>query len=253
VLEPGHLVAAVHAFCLAGGSAFGLGAADGVMRLLEERGIGHRTPDALVPIVAILYDLHSSSRRPDAAMGEDAARRADDRPLAEGRVGAATGALLGIGTGAPAPGGFGGWAALPEETGGFTVAAGAAVNAVGSVVDPATGQRVAGGEPVVGRIGAWRGQTTLVVVATDAPIYREGCAVIARMASAGLARALRPAFTPFDGDLVLVASTSPGPAVSPEVLASVGDYAAACVARAIVRAALAARGDAGTAPATEVR
>lgn len=235
VLEPGHLAPKVHAFCLAGGSAFGLAAADGVMRALAAEGIGFATAGGVVPIVpaAILYDLDSATRRPDAAMGEAAARAASADPLPEGRVGAGRGAQVGRASEAPAPGGFGGWS---EAVDAWTVAAGVAVNAVGSVVDPRTGAVVAGGAPSLGRVRAeLRGQTTLAVVATDAPLSREQCTVVARMATAGLARALVPAFTPFDGDLVLVAATGDGPAPPPEVLAALGDAAARCVAAAILR------------------
>ncbi|MEQ1505762.1 MAG: P1 family peptidase [Myxococcota bacterium] len=118
-----------------------------------------------------------------------------------------------------------------------TVAAGAAVNAAGSIVDPATGAVVAGGAPLGGAIDAgWRGQTTLIAVVTDAPLDRDRCTVIARMASAGLARTIYPAFTPFDGDLVIAASTGAGEVVADAVVAGLGDAAARCVATAIVRA-----------------
>ncbi|MEZ4236518.1 MAG: P1 family peptidase [Myxococcota bacterium] len=236
VLEPGHVAARIHALCLAGGSAFGLAAADGVMAVLAAEGVGFPTAGGPVPIVpaAILFDLDTATRRPDKALGEQAARAASADPLPEGRVGAGTGARVGRASGAPAPGGFGGWA---EPVAGHVVAAGVAVNAVGSVIDPATGALVAGGAPPTGPVAApLRGQTTLAVVATDAPVDRDGCTVVARMASAGLARTLYPAFTPFDGDLVLVASTGDGPGAPPELLAALGDAAARCVAAAILRA-----------------
>jgi L-aminopeptidase/D-esterase-like protein len=235
VLQPGALAGEVHAIVLAGGSAFGLSAADGVMGVLERRGIGFATPHGRVPIVpaAILFDLHTATRRPDAAMGAAAAEAASPAALAEGRVGAGTGARVGLASGTVAPGGFGGWA---EDVGSGVVAAGVAVNAVGSVVDPSTGRVVAGGPPQVVDAGLWRGQTTLAVVVTDVPLDRERCVVVARMATAGMARTLFPAFTPFDGDVVFVASTGTGPPVGPEVVARVGDAAARCVAAAIVRA-----------------
>lgn len=235
VLDPGALAGLVHAFVLAGGSAFGLAAADGVMHVLEERGVGFPTPHGVVPIVpaAILFDLHTATRRPDASMGADAARAASSAPLGEGPVGAAAGAQVGIASGTTGPGGFGCWA---EEAAGGVVAAGVAVNAVGSVVDPATGNVVAGGPPRTDAVGLWRGQTTLAVVVTDVALDRERCTVVARMATAGLARTLFPAFTPFDGDTVLVASTGAGEAVPAEAVAAVGDAAARCVATAIVRA-----------------
>lgn len=235
VLEPGALADRVHALVLAGGSAFGLAAADGVARELAARGVGFPTPFGVVPIVpaAILYDLHTATARPDAAMGALASSSASRAPLPEGRVGAAAGARVGTGTGAPEPGGFGGWS---EEVGGAVVAAGVAVNAFGAVVDPATGRVVAGGAPGAalgpGLAGA---QTTLAIVATDAALDREQCQVVARMAAAGMARTLYPAFSPFDGDLVFVAATGTGPRPGPDVVARLGDAAARCVATAIVR------------------
>lgn len=236
VLEPGHIAARVHAFCFAGGSAFGLAAADGVMRVLARDGVGFVTPNGVVPIVpaAILFDLHTATRKPDAALGEQAALGAGTEPLAEGRVGAAAGARVGVATGTSAPGGFGSWAV---SVGGWTVAAGVAVNAAGSVIDPSSGQLVAGGAPGAPLIdGGWRGNTTLAMIATDAPLDRERCTIVARMAAAGFARTLYPAFTPFDGDTVLVASTGDGDPVDPTAVARLGDAAAHAVATAIVRA-----------------
>jgi L-aminopeptidase/D-esterase-like protein len=236
VLEPGHVAQKVHAFCIAGGSAFGLAAADGVMRWLAARGIGFATDHGVVPIVpaAILYDLHTATRRPDAAMGEAAAEAASGGELAEGRVGAGTGAQVGAASGSPAPGGFGTWSEPVES---WVVGAGVAVNALGSVVDPEIGKVVAGGPPQSGVPAAsLRAQTTLAVVATDAALSREQCTVVGRMAAAGYARTLSPAFTPFDGDLIFVASTAPAGEVEPAVLAAIGDAAARVVARSIVRA-----------------
>jgi D-aminopeptidase len=121
---------------------------------------------------------------------------------------------------------------------GWRVGACAAVNAVGAVRDPETLAWVAGGGEGTGPLlstGDWRGQTTLVVVATDAPLGRAQVTVLAKMASAGLARTLYPAFTPFDGDVVFAATTGEGPSVDALALARLGDVAASCVARAIVR------------------
>ena len=236
-LEARHVAGRVHGFCLAGGSAFGLGAADGVMAALEARGIGFDTGFGRVPIVpaCILFDLHTGQVRPGADAGRAAAEAASAAPLEEGRVGAAAGARIGAGTDAPAPGGTGTWA---MEVDGRTVGAVAAVNALGAVFD--AGRRVAGGELAGGlpeRVGEWRGQTTLVAVATDAPLSRGGCDVLARMASAGMARAIVPAFTPFDGDVVLAASTGAGDPVDAVALARIGHAAALCVERAIIRGA----------------
>lgn len=237
-LEPGHIAGEVHAFCLAGGSAYGLAAADGVMEALEARGVGFDTGFGRVPIVpaAILFDLHTAAVRPDAEAGRRAAEGASSAPLPEGRVGAAAGARVGKAAGLDLPGGFGGWA---QAVGPWTVAAGVAVNAVGSVRDPETGRFVAGG-PVAGApslpAGDWRGQTTLAVVCTDAPLDRARCAVVAKMASAGMARTLWPAFTPFDGDTVFVAATGAGDPPDHAALAAIGDAAAGAVATAILRA-----------------
>jgi len=238
VLEPTHLAAHIHGLCLAGGSAFGLAAADGLMEVLEERGIGFETPHGRVPIVpaAILFDLHTAVARPDRASGRLAAEAASEEPIAEGRVGAAAGARVGAASGTHAPGGVGTWAARWQD---WTVGALAAVNAAGSVRDPQTGEWVAGGPPMVGAggdVGRWRSQTTLVVVATDAPLVQGQLRVLAKMAAAGMARTLFPAFTPFDGDVVFAVSTGTTPPVDPLILAAVGDLAATCVERAIVRA-----------------
>lgn len=234
-LQDGHLAQEVHGFCLSGGSAFGLAAADGVMDVLEARGIGFDAGVARVPIVpaAILFDLHTAVVRPDRASGRMAAESAGPAPLAEGRVGAAAGARVAKAAGEPVPGGLGSWAA---RVGPWTVGAVVAVNAVGSVRDPETGEWVAGGPPgEVEAVGDWRGQTTLAAVVTDAPLDRGRCTVLARMAVAGMARTLYPAFSPFDGDLILAASTGAGAPVDAVVLARLGHAAAACVARSVVR------------------
>ena len=207
------------------------------MRALDEDGIGFDTGFGRVPIVpaAILFDLHTATRRPTGDDGYAAARLATDGPLAEGRVGAATGAMIGVATGSPSPGGLGSWS---TRIGGFTVGALAAVNAAGSVIVP--GRAAASPDLHAGlpqTAGAWRGQTTLVVVATDAPLDRARCRVLAKMASAGLARTLRPAFTPFDGDVVFAMSTTDGERVGNEVLLALGDAAAQAVATAILRGA----------------
>lgn len=237
VLMPGHLAGSIHGICLSGGSAFGLAAADGVVAVLETRGIGFPIGGGRVPIVpaAILYDLHTATARPDAQMGAEAARAALDTPgvpLSEGRVGAGAGAMVGAASGAPAPGGLGCWS---EGVGEHTIAATVAVNALGSVRDPDTGRWIAGGAPIAGIVGQWRGQTTLAAVVTDAPLDQAAALVVAKMASAGLARTLFPAFTPFDGDVVFVASTGAGAPVPPEVLLALGDAAARCAATAILR------------------
>ena len=245
VLAPGHLASRIHGLCLSGGSAFGLAAADGVLRVLEARGVGFGIGERhVVPIVpaAILFDLHTATARPDADMGAAAAEAASAAPLSEGRVGAGTGARVASLSGSSVPGGVGCWGLHVEPTP-WHVAAVVAVNALGSVYDPDTGEWVAGGPtPPADATPELRGQTTLAAVVTDAPLSREGCSVVARMASAGFARTLFPAFTPFDGDVVFVAATGsadPTDASSNPVEASalmaLGDAAATCIATAIVR------------------
>ncbi len=234
-LDPTHLAGAVHAICLSGGSAFGLAAADGVMGVLAEQGRGFVTQHGLVPIVpaAILYDLPVAAVRPGPDAGRAATLAASADPVPEGRVGAGAGARVAASTGTAVPGGTGSWS---QAVGGHTVAALAVVNALGSIRDPETGEWVRGGEPQGQAVsGEWRGQTTLVVVATDAPLSRAQCQTVAKMASAGMARAILPAFTPFDGDIVFVASTTAGEHPDAATLAALGHAASVVVARAIVR------------------
>ncbi len=259
--SPRHLVDRVDAILLTGGSAFGLAAADGVMEWLEEQGRGYDTGVARVPIVpaAVIFDLDTGDahRRPDAAMGRAACEAAADtgaRPPAEGRVGAGTGASVGMRRPplSADPGGVG----TASVTGsGFTVGALAVVNALGDVlgtdgrilagtrgpdgafVDAA---RMAGGAaPTPGT------NTTLCVLATDAPVDRVALDALARAGSAGLARRIAPAHTPFDGDVVFAVSTAADtePA-SPELILALSALAATAIGEAIERAVLAASRDA---------
>jgi len=235
VLDPCHLAGEVHAFCLSGGSAFGLATADGVLAELVERGIGFDAVGHRVPIVptAILFDLPVAEARPDATAGRAAAAAASSETLASGRVGAGAGATVAKAGGQPAPGGLG---TAHRPVGGWTVGAVAAVNAFGSVRHPETGVWLAGGplgEAVLG--GDWRGNTSLIAVATDAPLSRPQATVVARMAQAGLARCLYPAFAAVDGDTVFVASTTRGSIDALEVT-TLGHAAALTVADAIVAA-----------------
>ena len=232
-LSPRHLADRIHGICLSGGSAFGLAAADGVMAVLAARGIGFPLPGGPVPIVpaAILYDLDSGPHRPDRDAGVAAAEAATGGPLACGRVGAGAGARVGRATGQPSPGGFGGWA---EQVGPGVVAAGVACNALGAVRDPDTGAWLTA-PPTSLDAGAPLQHTSLVVVATDAPLERAQAAVLATMASAGLARTLYPAFSPFDGDTIFAASLGEGELVTPRELMQIGHAAAWAVARAVVR------------------
>ena len=252
LLRPMHLVQQVHAVLLAGGSAFGLAAADGVMRYLEERGVGFKAGPARVPIVpaAILFDLAigDPKARPDAAMGYAACQAASAEPVAEGNVGAGTGCSAGkaLGAGRAAKTGIG--SAAVELGGGLVVAALVAVNPFGDVVDE-RGQIIAGARPLRGtgfadtlavlrsRVGrlALRvaGATVIGVVATNARLDKEQANKAAQMAHDGLGRAIRPAHTMFDGDKLFALATGPVRAS----VTLVGAFAAEVVAQAIVRAA----------------
>lgn len=254
--SPRHLVERVDAILLTGGSAFGLAAADGVMAWLEEQeGYGYDTGVARVPIVpsAVIFDLAvgDPDRRPDAAMGR-AACEAAGSSVAEGRVGAGTGATVGLGRGQarPAPGGVGTAAAAAS---GYTVGALAVVNAMGDVLDRhgriIAGARGPGGELLdsarLARDGAAPPppgtNTTLCVVATDAPLDRIALAALARAGSTGQARRLSPAHTPFDGDVTFAVSTAEAaePA-APELSLALGTLAADVVGEAIERAVVSA-------------
>ncbi len=244
LLRPGNLVERVHAVLLSGGSAFGLDAASGVMRYLEERRVGFATPAGPVPIVpaAVLYDLAlgRADVRPDAAAGYAACQAASTAP-AEGSVGAGTGATVAkwAGPQRAVKGGTG--TAARRLPGGVVVGAIAAVNALGSVHDPRTGAPIAA---PTGAGGSTRpplggGNTTLVVVATSAALDKAGANRLASVAHDGIALAVRPAHTAFDGDTVFALSlgTEGDPAVDPVLLASA---AVDVVAEAIVRAVRAA-------------
>lgn len=262
LLDPVNTVQQVHAVVLAGGSAFGLDAATGVMRFLEERGRGFDTGVARVPIVpaAILFDLGVGGRpdiRPDADCGYRAARMADGAPVQEGNVGAGAGATVGKlrvpGAGGPMKAGIG--TAALRTSGGAVVAALMAVNAVGDVIDPSTGRVVAGVRTPDGRALAdvrrllrqggfpesSPGQnTTIGVVATDAVLTKVQATKVAQMAHDGLARAIVPAHTPSDGDTIFVVATGRHP--GPVDVGLIGALAAEVVADAIVRAAREATG-----------
>lgn len=211
VLQPGSLVERLHAVLLTGGSAFGLDAAAGVMRYLEEREVGFPTAHGVVPIVsaAVLYDLGvgQSGVRPDAAAGYAACLAATELGVADGRVGAGTGATVAKHKGAAnaRPGGIG--YAAQRLPGGATVAALVAVNAIGSIVDPASGSVVVGpgsnapySAPVLGA------NTTIGVIATDLPFDKASANRLAAVAHDGLALAIRPAHTLYDGDALFVLS-----------------------------------------------
>jgi L-aminopeptidase/D-esterase-like protein len=260
LLSPVNMVQQVHAVVLSGGSAFGLEAAAGVTRWLEERQIGFPAGPARVPIVpaAILFDLGLGDPkvRPDAAAGYAAARAATAGAVPEGNVGAGAGATVGkmLGFGRAMKAGLG--TASVRLPGGAVVAALAAVNAAGDIVDPATGRIIAGartaaGDGLEGTMKALlegrapaatpRGEnTTLVVVATNVGLTKTEATKVAQMAHDGLARAVHPAHTPWDGDTVFALST--GAASAQGDVLVVGALAAEVAARAIVRGARLAHG-----------
>lgn len=270
-LHPLHLVNKVHAVVLAGGSAFGLEAATGVMRYLEEKGVGFDTRIVKVPIVpsAILYDLGigKSDVRPDAAMGYLACQNASSALPAEGNVGAGTGATVGkiLGFSQCMKSGIG--TASVEIGAGIIVGAIAAVNAWGDVIDPTTGQIIAGarskelgplriGTPgyfadtlqvmqtLIGRtllgFGS-RGNTVIGVVATNAKLDKEGANKVAQMAHDGLARTVRPAHTMLDGDTIFALATGEHTAD----VNIVGAFGAEVFSQAILHAVRAAKPVAG--------
>ena len=261
LLRPLHLVQRAHAVLLAGGSAFGLAAADGVMRYLEERGMGFDARVAKVPIVpaAILFDLDlgDPQARPDAAMGYAACQAASDGPVAEGNVGAGTGARTGmiLGIGRAMKSGLG--TAAVSLGGGLVVGALVAVNTFGDVVDPKTSEVLAGARKLrsdemadtlavmrgfVGKAALRFASSTVVgVVATNGQLTKEEANKVAQMAQDGIARTVRPAHTLFDGDTLFALATGDKRAD----VNLVGAYAAEVVAEAIVRAVRAAEGAGG--------
>jgi L-aminopeptidase/D-esterase-like protein len=250
LLRPMHLVQHVHAVVLAGGSAFGLAAADGVMRSLREHGVGYDTRVARVPIVpaAILFDLAVGRPDvyPDAEMGYAACLAATDEPVVEGRIGVGTGCTAGKAFGSAGSRATGIGSAAVDLGGGLIVAALIAVNPFGDVVGE-DGRILAGTRLPDGRfadtLAVMRrmtqmtlddpGATVIGVVATNARLAKEQVNKIAQMAHDGLARAIRPAHTMFDGDTIFALATG-------EVVADVnlvGAYAAEVTAEAIRRTA----------------
>ena len=208
LLRPGMLVEHADAVVLTGGSAFGLAAADGVVRWLEERGRGFDAGVARVPIVpaAVVFDLDAGD--PGVRPGPDqgyAACEAASEEVPEGSVGAGTGATVGklLGRDRAVKGGLG-TSSVSEE--GVTVGALAVMNAVGAVVDD-DGVPLAGSLPEAEETTPPFGNTTLAVVATDARLSRERAHLLAIAAHDGLARAIRPAHTMWDGDTVFTLAT----------------------------------------------
>ncbi|MGB8648150.1 MAG: P1 family peptidase [Anaerolineae bacterium] len=256
LLRPGHLVERAHAILLTGGSAFGLDAATGVVRFLEERHIGFDTGVARVPIVpaAVLFDLTigSATVRPDAAAGYAACQAASAGALPEGSVGAGTGATVGklLGPKMATKSGIGG--ASLKIGRGIIVGALVAVNAFGDVCDPASGQIIAGARrPIVGgwldtgnaikgdlaQIALGFRNTTIGVIATNAQLTKEQANLVAMMAHDGIARATRPSHSLYDGDALFVLATGQ---VKGGDLTAIGHTAAEMVAAAILRGVRAA-------------
>lgn len=280
LMRPINLVQEIHAVVLTGGSAYGLDAASGVMRWLEEREIGFNVGVGVVPIVpaAVLFDLTigDPQARPNAEAGYQACQSATDGPVTEGSVGAGTGATVGkllgpkfatksgLGTASVKIGG-----GLLQPAG-IVVGAIVAVNAFGDVVDPDTGTILAGTrKPVIGgfvntvkRMQGDLGQTilglantTLAVVATSAYLTKEAANKVAQMAHDGLARSIRPIHTMFDGDTVFALATGKPPkkkeknSADPSVI---GAAAAEVLAQAVVRAAQQAESLGGTPAARDL-
>lgn len=259
LLSPTNLVDRVHAVLLSGGSAWGLDAAGGAMRWLEEQRIGLGVGPAVVPIVpaAVLFDLYLGdlSVRPDAAAGHAACSAASPRAPQEGSVGAGAGALVGkiFGLDRAMKGGLG---TASVRAAGFTVGAIVACNALGDVVDPDTGALIAGARREDGRTlmdsrrALLAGQppkrlipgtnTTIGVIATDAVLTKAQAARLATVGHDGFARAINPAHTLLDGDTLFALGT--GASGQPAEMMLLATMAAEAVAIATVRAVRTARG-----------
>jgi L-aminopeptidase/D-esterase-like protein len=254
LLEPTARVEEIHGLLLSGGSAFGLGAATGVVRWLTERGHGLDTVFAKVPLVpaAVVYDLNfnQSLSKPDEAMGYAAADAASSGPVAQGNVGAGTGVTCGklAGFDRAMKSGLG---VNGMVAGDLQVAALVAANPVGDICNPDTGKVLAGVRNVDGKgltgansvltelanliPSASTENTVLGVVATNAKMTKLQLARVARMASTGIARAIRPAHMLYDGDIVFALATGQGPEADENVIGAMG---ADVLGRAIANAAL---------------
>jgi L-aminopeptidase/D-esterase-like protein len=269
LLDPRNLIERVHAVVLSGGSAFGLAAADGVMQRLFAAGVGYPMgePGDVVPIVpgAVVFDLGRGGDfrcRPDRSFGEeayDAAVSGGDGPVPMGVVGAGTGAKVG-----GLKGGIGSASAVLSD--GTTVAALVVLNAVGSCVDPVTGEPYAARFALPGELPALTAPsesdlraaraeaealdgpaqrkpalaTTIGVVATDATLTKAQCAKVAGIAHDGMARGIRPVHTMFDGDTVFTLATGAGPAPDPFAFHALLEVAADCFTRGVAHALLSA-------------
>ncbi len=266
LLRPGNLVEQVQAIVLSGGSAFGLDAATGVMRYLEERGFGHETSAGKVPIVpaAIIFDLNigDSKIRPGANEGYQACLAANNNEVVEGCVGAGTGAVVGkiLGLERAVKSGLG--TASRKIAGDIVVAALIVVNAIGDVVKPGTGEILAGPRKpdrsgFLSTSELWKGEsgetvppfnTVIGVVATNAKISKAATSRLARVAQVGIARTIDPCHTMYDGDALFALSLGEKEAD----VSALGVVAAEVVAEAIVRAIQRAETLAGVPAAKDV-
>ena len=249
LLRPMNLVEEVNAVLLTGGSAYGLDAAGGVMRYLEEHDTGFQTGVARVPIVpaAAILDLAfgSANVRPDATAGYRACENATAEPVMQGNAGAGTGATVGkmAGLSFAMKGGLG--SASTQLSNGTLVGALVVVNAVGDVIDPQTQQIIAGARNPSGQgflaINPF-GNTTIAVVATNASLTKEQVNKVAQMAHDGMAQAIRPAHTMFDGDVIFALALGPksqiitNSTIAASQASMIGAAAAITLARAIVKA-----------------
>lgn len=269
LLDPANAVERVHGISLSGGSAFGLDAAQGVVRYLEEHGVGVLFGGSVIPIVsaAIIFDLRVGDGRirPTADCGYRAAAGATANAVREGNVGAGRGATVGKlgGRGrSPMKGGVG--TASIRMSDGLVVGAIVVVNAVGDVIDPTTGRVVAGTRNSDGTLADVRlllrsgatiagpspgENTTIGVVATNARLTKAQMQRVAMMADDGIARAINPAHTPSDGDTMFALSTGQWEGTAD--LTRIGALAADVVAEAIVRAVAQADSLAGFASAKQ--
>lgn len=254
LLDPVNTVQQIHGLLLTGGSAYGLDAAAGVMRFLEEKKIGYPVPTGVVPIVpaAVIFDLGVGGQpriRPDAEAGYQAAKAASGGPVSEGNVGAGAGATIGkfYGLARAMKGGLG-TASRRLGASGLVVGAVVAVNAFGDIFE--NGQLVAGARTADGRAlagardrilageGAVRPagtNTTIGAIVTNAALDKAQAKKIAQMAHDGLARVIDPVHTPADGDTIFAAATGTAPQARAEV-GVLGAIAAHVLAEAVLRA-----------------
>jgi L-aminopeptidase/D-esterase-like protein len=270
LLNPVTTVQQVQAIFLSGGSAFGLDVASGVMRYLEEHRLGFAMGDIIVPIVpgAILYDLEigDAKVRPTAESGYKACQAATTERVVEGNVGAGAGASIGkmFGPKQAMKSGLGSASVRVGDTG-IVVGALVAVNAVGDVLDPKTGQIIAGARKADGSgfmdsmariregygVRADSANTTIGVVATNVALDKAQATKVAQMAHDGLARTIYPVHTPSDGDTIFAVATGANSARANP--GAIGALAAEVMARAVLRAVMNARGIAGLPSYSDLR